>query len=233
MRRTATTWTTFERGLSVRSAVALTRAGYLLPRTYAPGLPITIALPVDRVEALVQGRMDADRVVHLGNVRSFEADQELGTPLDQRSVSLRDYELSSAVLTTWRVHKAQHTAALHKAAVGSGAGGKAASVWLTINCRDDQDNAWVGEGSSEPGEVGERYSMVEQRHAMGSGGSLLLTHKARPVVVAVARGLSAGAALEDHQKRAAKQAARDLKQERKRQQCKRSCPKGTRRNRPR
>jgi hypothetical protein len=166
---------------------------------------VTVLLPVDTMRRVVEGREHVDSECLRADVAEFEASVEAGVPLVERGVSLREYERAVGILAARRAQKAQHSVALHKVRVGQGAGGKAASVWLSINCRDDQTLDWAGAGSAVEGETGERYSLLGKRNYAAGCKRLLLEHKVKEVQQYGGRALSTEAARQDHAHRTAVQ----------------------------
>ena len=178
-RTTATTWVTFPMGLTPALAAPLITRGWLPRVGFACGIPLSVRLPVDVAHKLTLAAQAVEIAVARTTVAAVHADQQAGIPLASKGPDTREYKLARALVGDARDTSRAAAAEHHKLCVDPHAGrtAPAASVWVTINKRDNQLADDVGLGDS-------RY--LDSPRAAGGA----TTRFRRPVQVAGGRDLT-------------------------------------------
>jgi len=178
---TATTWVTFPRGLTPGQAATLITRGWLQRAGFACGIPLSVRLPVDVAHRLTVAAQAVETAVARTVVADVHAAQQAGHALPSKGPDTREYKLARALVGDARDTSRAAAAEHHKLCVDPHAGRTtpAASVWATINKRDNQLADDVGLGDS-------RYALaMDPRPACGAG-----RRNIRPDRIAAGRDLT-------------------------------------------
>lgn len=188
-RTTACTWVTFPTGLTPGQAAPLILRGWLQRAGFACRIPLSVRLPVDMAERLTRAAQAVDVAVARTVVADVHARAKAsnliptccpdrdrvwetsgratqGESLATLSADAHEYRLARGLVADARSTARAAATERHKLAVDPNAGktAPAASVWVTINTRDNQLAHDVGLGDS-------RYSLQsDPRPACGAAG---------------------------------------------------------------